>query len=77
MGPGFPDGQLHDISSAIDKSGEHLEIDHDYRKKGCGVCNRACKLGAITMRKDGSMSEKLFVSATRQSRWPCVRRSPM
>lgn len=36
---------------AIDKSGEHLEIDYDYCK-GCGVCNRACKLGAITMVKE-------------------------
>ena len=34
-----------------DKSGEHLEIDYDYCK-GCGVCNRACKLGAITMVKE-------------------------
>ena len=59
MGPAFPTGQLHDISSgmrtfrpvidtekcvkclrcflvcpdgAIDKSGEHLEIDYDYCK---------------------------------------------
>ena len=33
---------------AIDKSGEQLEIDYDYCK-GCGVCRRACKPGAITM----------------------------
>jgi pyruvate ferredoxin oxidoreductase delta subunit len=36
---------------AIDKSGEKLEIDYDYCK-GCGVCQRACKPGAITMTKE-------------------------
>lgn len=69
---------------AIDKSGEHLEIDYDYCK-GCGVCNRACKLGAITHGKgDGSMSEKLFVSgdeavalAVRQAEAPCDRAYPI
>lgn len=35
----------------IDKSGEVLEIDYDYCK-GCGVCARACKFGAITMVKE-------------------------
>lgn len=35
----------------IDKSGEHLEIDYDYCK-GCGVCSKACKPGAITMIKE-------------------------
>lgn len=78
LGPSFPAGQLHDISSgmrtfrpvidgekcvrclrcflvcpdgAIDKSGAALEIDYDYCK-GCGVCKRACKPGAITMIKE-------------------------
>lgn len=81
LGPSFPTGQLHDISSgmrtfrpvidtekcvkclrcflvcpdgAIDKSGAVLEIDYDYCK-GCGVCNRACKLGAITMIKEAEV----------------------
>lgn len=35
----------------IDKSGEKLEIDYDYCK-GCGVCARSCKPGAITMIKE-------------------------
>ena len=56
IGPAFPTGQLHDISSGMRTfrpviDGEHLEIDYDYCK-GCGVCNRACKLGAITMVKE-------------------------
>ena len=81
LGPSFPTGQLHDISSgmrtfrpvidtekcvkclrcflvcpdgAIDKSGAALDIDYDYCK-GCGVCNRACKLGAITMIKEAEV----------------------
>jgi len=33
---------------AIDKSEPQLEIDYDYCK-GCGVCKRACKVGAISM----------------------------
>lgn len=36
---------------AIDKSGERLEVDYDYCK-GCGVCARACKPGAISMIKE-------------------------
>lgn len=35
----------------IDKSGERLEVDYDYCK-GCGVCARACKPGAISMIKE-------------------------
>jgi len=35
----------------IDKSGETLEIDYDFCK-GCGICARSCKLGAITMVKE-------------------------
>ena len=33
---------------AIDKSGEHLEIDYDYCK-GCGVCVNECKFDALTL----------------------------
>lgn len=36
---------------AIDKSGEHPEVDYNYCK-GCGVCARACKPGAITMEQE-------------------------
>ena len=36
---------------AVDKSGERMEIDYDYCK-GCGICCRACKPGAITMVKE-------------------------
>ena len=36
---------------AIDKSGEHPEVDYDYCK-GCGVCVRACKFGCISMEKE-------------------------
>ena len=68
LGPSFPTGQLHDTEKcvkclrcflvcpdgAIDKSGAALEIDYDYCK-GCGVCNRACKLGAITMIKEAEV----------------------
>ena len=39
---------------AIDKSGETLEIDYDYCK-GCGVCRRACKPGAISMVKEAEV----------------------
>lgn len=39
---------------AIDKSGEQLEIDMDYCK-GCGVCSRACKPGAISMVKEAEV----------------------
>lgn len=35
----------------IDKSGEQLEIDYDYCK-GCGICAKECKFGAITMIKE-------------------------
>ena len=35
----------------IDKSGDQLEIDYDYCK-GCGVCCKECKIGAITMIKE-------------------------
>lgn len=36
---------------AVDKSGEFPEVDYDYCK-GCGVCARACKPGAISMNKE-------------------------
>lgn len=36
---------------AIDKSEAQLEIDYDYCK-GCGVCKKECKFGAITMIKE-------------------------
>ena len=78
MGPAFPTGQLHDISSGMrtfrpvidtekgvrclrcflvcpdgagDGARERLENAYGYCK-GWGVCNRACKLGAITMVKE-------------------------
>lgn len=35
----------------IDKSGDQLEIDYDYCK-GCGVCCKECKPGAISMVKE-------------------------
>ena len=37
---------------AIDKSGENLEIDYNYCK-GCGVCQKSCKVDAIAMVKEG------------------------
>ena len=78
VGPHFPNGQLHEISSGmrtfrpvidagkcirclrcflvcpdgtIDKSCDPLEIDYDFCK-GCGICARSCKPGAITMIKE-------------------------
>ena len=39
-----PDGE-------IDKSGEALEIDYNFCK-GCGICKRSCKVGAISMIKE-------------------------
>lgn len=39
---------------AIDKSSSELEIDYDYCK-GCGICARTCKAGAISMRKEAEV----------------------
>lgn len=36
----------------IDKSGEILEIDYRFCK-GCGICARECKVGAIEMVREG------------------------
>ena len=61
LGPAFETGQLKCLrcflvcpDGAIDKSGETLEIDYDYCK-GCGVCRRACKPGAISMVKEAEV----------------------
>jgi len=36
----------------VDKSGEIPEIDYDFCK-GCGICARECRVGAIKMVKEG------------------------
>ena len=41
---------------AIDKSGDRLEIDYGFCK-GCGVCAYECKLGAITMVREGDETD--------------------
>jgi pyruvate ferredoxin oxidoreductase delta subunit len=41
---------------AIDKSGEKLEIDYSFCK-GCGVCAHECKVGAISMVREGDESD--------------------
>ena len=36
---------------AIDKSKEQIEVDYNFCK-GCGICEKECKLKAISMVKE-------------------------